>query len=81
MECRFQDEETMMARHYKKLVHEGDYAAEVDVELADSNEGWAPYLSLEDAEKLDGVREALREGDVARASRDANVFRLLPISA
>ena len=70
-----------MARHYKKLLHEGDYAAEVDVELADSNEGWGPYLSLEDAEKLDAVREALRAGDVARTSRDAKVFRSMPISA
>jgi len=70
-----------MARHYKKLVHEGYYAAEVDIELADSNEGWGPYLSLEDAEKLDQVREALRAEDVTRASRDAKVFRLLPISA
>ena len=70
-----------MARNYKKLVHEGDYAAEVDVELSDSKQGWGPYLSLEDAEKLDEVREALRAGDLARASRDAKVFRLLPISA
>lgn len=71
----------MMARHYKKLVHEGEYAAEVDVELIDSSEGWGPYLSLEDAEKLDQVREALRAGDVTRASKDAKIFRLMPISA
>jgi len=46
-------------RHHAKLVHEGKYAAEVDVELVETDEGWSPYLSLEDAYKLDTVREAL----------------------
>ncbi|MFM7791207.1 MAG: hypothetical protein ACKO90_24910 [Microcystis panniformis] len=34
--------------------------AEVEVELIETPEGWSPYLSLEDAQKLDDVREALR---------------------
>jgi hypothetical protein len=50
------------------LVHEGRYVAEVDgrnhVELIETAEGWSPYLSLEDAYKLDAVREALHRGDV-----------------
>ncbi|RMH20757.1 MAG: hypothetical protein D6696_07385 [Acidobacteria bacterium] len=71
----------MMARRYKKLVHEGEYAAEVEVVLTDSDEGWSPYLSLDDAERLDEVRSALRNGDVASASKLARVYRLLPISA
>lgn len=70
-----------MRRHHRKLVHEGDYAAEVDVEWIDSDEGWAPYLSLEDAEKLDDVRVALRQGNVKLASKLARVFRLMPVSA
>jgi hypothetical protein len=44
-------------RHHAKLLHEGKYAAEVDVELVETGEGWSPYLSLEDAYKLDAVRE------------------------
>lgn len=70
-----------MRRHHSKLVHEGDYAAEVDVEWIDSGDGWAPYLSLEDAEKLDQVRVSLRQGDVQRASKLARVYRLMPVSA
>jgi hypothetical protein len=41
----------MKKRRSTKLIHEGRYAAEVDIDLLDSKEGWAPYLSLEDALK------------------------------
>ncbi|OHD67143.1 MAG: hypothetical protein A2W19_03840 [Spirochaetes bacterium RBG_16_49_21] len=54
----------MNKRHFVKYIHEGEYVAEVDVELIDTAEGWAPYLSLDDAEKLDEVRIALRSGDL-----------------
>ena len=70
----------MNAKHYAKLVHEGEYAAEVDVELIYTDEGWSPYLSLDDAYKLDDVREALRRGDVKSASRLAKVYTLTPVS-
>jgi hypothetical protein len=70
-----------MTKLHKKLVHEGEYAAEVEVELITTDEGWSPYLSLEDAARLDSVREALRRGDVRAASRDARVYRLTPVSA
>jgi len=62
-----------------KLVHEGKYVAEVDVELIETDEGWSPYLSLEDARKLDDIREALRRGDVRSASRVGRVFTLTPV--
>jgi hypothetical protein len=71
----------MNKRRHTKLVREGPYAAEVDVELIVAEGGWAPYLSLDDAHKLDEVREALRRGDVRTASRLARVFRLTPLSA
>ena len=71
----------MNAKHYAKLVHEGEYVAEVEVELIYTDEGWSPYLSLEDAYKLDDVREALRQGDVKAASRLAKVYTLTPVSA
>ena len=72
---------TLRKRSHTKLVHEGQYVAEVDVELIDTDEGWSPYLSLEDAYKLDDVREALRRGDVSSATRLARVFSLTPVSA
>ena len=70
----------MTKRHHKKLIHEGDYVAEVDVELIHMDEGWSPYLSLEDVYKLDEVREVLRNGDLKKAAKMARVFRLTPIA-
>lgn len=70
----------MKKRNHKKLVHEGEYVAEVTVELIDTDDGWSPYLSLEDARKLDEVREALRRGDVRSASRFSRVFALTPVA-
>jgi hypothetical protein len=66
-------------RKMTKIVHEGQYVAEVDVELIDTDEGWSPYLSLDDAYKLDDVREALREGDTDSAAKYGRVYRLTPV--
>ena len=71
----------MTTKRTTRLIHEGQYAAEVEVELTITDEGWSPYLSLDDAYKLDDVRQALREGDVKRASQLARVFRLTPMPA
>jgi hypothetical protein len=67
-------------REHTKLIHEGDYVAKVDVELIDAEEGWSPYLSLDDAKKLDDVREALRRGDLKAASRLGRVYTLTPVA-
>jgi hypothetical protein len=71
----------MRTRHRQKLVHEGDYVAEVDVEVVETDTGWSPYLTLDDVYKLDDVREALRRGDVGAASRLARVYTLTPVTA
>ncbi len=71
----------MNTRRKTKLVHEGQYVAEVDVEVIETDTGWSPYLSLEDAYKLDDVRSALRRGDVKSASRLARIFTLTPVTA
>ena len=54
----------MRKRKQIKYIHEGKYVAEVDVEFMVAEDEWAPYLSLEDAYKLDDIREALRRGDL-----------------
>ena len=69
----------MRKRQHKKLVHEGQYVAEVEIELIDTDEGWSPYLSLDDALKLDDVRDALRRGDLHKAGQLARVFALTPL--
>jgi hypothetical protein len=70
-----------MTRNTTEFVREGKYAAEVPVELIEEEDGWSPYLSLDDARKLEAVRLALRQGDVATAAKYGRVFELLPVSA
>jgi hypothetical protein len=70
----------MKKRNHIKYIHEGGYVAEVDVELMETDDQWAPYLSLHDAYRLDDVREALRRGDLKSASRQARVFTLRPVA-
>ena len=74
----------MTSRKDTKLLREGDYVAEVDVELIDDDPpglGWGPYLNSRDALKLDDVRGALRAGDLAAATKLARVYRMTPVSA
>jgi hypothetical protein len=76
------EEKDMNTKSTKRLVREGDFVAEVDVQLVEAQGGWTPYLSLEDAYKLDDVRDALRAGDVKRASQLASrLYRLTPVEA
>ena len=58
----------MKTRSTTKLVRDGDLVAEVEVHLVEDDAGWAPYLSLDDAYKLDDVREALKSGDFDRSA-------------
>jgi len=70
----------LTTKKHIQLIHEGGYAAEMDVELIYTDNGWSPYLSLEDAFKLDDVRDALRQGDIETAARLARVFTLTPVA-
>jgi len=71
----------MTNRTRTKYVHEGRYVAEVEVALIENGEGWPPYLSLEDAYRLDDVRDALRRGDLASASRHGRIYEMRPVAA
>jgi hypothetical protein len=70
-----------MTRRTVKLIHVGRYAAEVPVDLIEDETAWSPYLSLEDAKKLDAVRLALRRGDVVEAVKYGRIFELTPVAA
>lgn len=70
-----------MKRRTTEFVHVGKYAAEVPIELIVEEGGWSPYLSVEDVRKLEAVRLALKEGDVATAAKYSRVFELTPVSA
>lgn len=53
--------------------------AEVEVELLGDDTGWAPYLSVGDARKLNEVRTALKAGRLAEAAVLRRVFELQPV--
>ena len=71
----------MSYRRTTRLVREGDYIAEVWVDLIEAEGGWSPYLTLDDAYRLDDVRDALRRADMRTASRMARVYRLTPVES
>lgn len=70
-----------MTRKSVKLIHEGKYAAEVEIELHYSDESWSPTMSADDARKLETVMLALRRGDIAEAAKHGRVFELTPVAA
>jgi hypothetical protein len=70
-----------MIRKSTKLIHEGGYAAEVEIDLHYTDDSWSPTMSLDDARKLEVVRLALKRGDIAEASKHGRVFELKPVAA
>jgi hypothetical protein len=64
-----------------ELIHEGGYAAEVEIELHYTDESWSPTMSMDDARKLETVRLALQRGDLAGAAKYSRVFELTPVAA
>lgn len=70
-----------MNRKAVRFVHADRYAAEVEIELLPDDGAWGPYISRDDALKLDRVRSALKRGDIGAASREARVYELMPLSA
>jgi len=71
----------MRTKKSAELVKEGDFVAEVPVELFYDDHEWSPYLSSSDLQKLDTVRLALRNGDIRAAAREAKVYTLQPVAA
>ena len=70
----------MGRRGKTKYVHEGKYVAEVEVSLIEDETEWSPYLSVDDAYRLDDVREALRKGDLDEATRYGRIYEMRPVA-
>lgn len=66
----------MKQRKKLKYIHEGNYVAEVEVTLVVDETGWSPYISLEDAYRLDDARDALRERNLALAVKYGRIYEL-----
>jgi len=69
----------MKQRTKSKYIHEGQYVAEVEVVLVEDDTGWSPYLSIEDAYKLDDVRDALRQENLEVAAKYGRIYELHPV--
>lgn len=63
-----------------KHIHQGKYAAEVEITFHYSGTAWDPTIDASDIEKLERVRLALRRGDVKAAVKEAKVFEMLPVA-
>jgi hypothetical protein len=70
-----------MSRKSTKLIHEGDYASEIEIELIEDETGWSPYLAPGEAEKLDKLRRALASKDLKTATSMAKVYKLETLAA
>ena len=70
----------MMRRKKTKYLHEGNYVVEVEVELMEDEGGWSPYLSVDEAYRLDDLRDALRQGDLRSAARYGRIYELRPVA-
>ena len=70
----------MKTRRQTKIIHVAEYIAEVEVDLIETDNGWSPYLSKEDAIKLDEVRKALQYGELSKAASMARIFMLTPVT-
>jgi len=66
-----------------ELIEVGGYVAKVQVEHiyeADDPTNWAPYLSVDDVEKLEKVDAALRAGDLSEAAKYGKIYELTEVS-
>ena len=71
-----------MAQRVKtKYVHEGRYVAEVEVFLIQDDIHWSPHLSIDDACKLDDVRDALRQANLDAATRYGQIYEMRPVAS
>jgi len=70
----------MRNRLKTKYVHEGKYVGELEVSLIEDATEWSPYISIDDAYKIDDVRDALRQGDLDAASRYARIYEMRPVA-
>ena len=70
-----------MDRQTTEIIHEGQFAADLEIDLHYSDESWSPTMSLADAKKLEAVRLALRRGDIVEAAKHGVVFEMTAVGA
>ena len=64
-----------------KRLREGQYLAEVEVELRQRPGRDYATMTLDDVRRLERVRKALAKGDLQLASKDAKLFIVEPLDS
>jgi len=62
-------------------VRVGESVSEMEVEMMETDEGWSPYLSLEDAYKLYDICAALRRDEIRVVDRLVYAYTLTPVAS
>ncbi|MBX9906079.1 MAG: hypothetical protein K2Y31_17165 [Burkholderiales bacterium] len=70
----------MTTRRKTKFIYESCYVAAVEVRFIEEETSWSPYLSLEDALRLDRVRAALQNWNIKAVARIGCVYTLEPVA-
>lgn len=65
----------------RRLIRDGDLVAEVEIELEGHDHEWGPTMSMDDALKLDAVRNAMRDKDYDAVHNIGKLYRLTPLQA
>lgn len=70
----------MNTKTQTKIIRQSEYLAEIQITLTYTDHDWSPYLSLEEAGKLDNLRLALQNKDLKTASQFAKIYHLTPVT-
>ena len=70
-----------MNHQVTKIIREGHYMAEVKVSLMPDDGAWGPYISADDALKMERVRLALKAGDKKSAAKEAVIYEVSRVAA
>lgn len=70
-----------MAKFTKtKRIYVGEVMAEIDVTLTDEPEAWGPHIDPAELDRIDGVRNALKAGDLKTAAKEARLYSVKPLA-
>jgi len=71
----------MMSKFTKiKRIYVGDVMAEIEVEMTDEPESWGPHIEPSEVDRIDGLRKALKSGDLKAASKQAKLYSVKPLA-
>ncbi|MGB0563790.1 MAG: hypothetical protein ACPGVO_18620 [Spirulinaceae cyanobacterium] len=70
----------MNTKTQTKIIHQGDYRAEIQITLTYTDHDWSPYLDGAAAQKLDRLHQALQNQDLQTAAQLGRAYHLTPVT-